>query len=130
MKKKELVLTCQPTSKAKEKMKKGMMKVISNWSPSLAAPKFPDGQVFICVLDSDKTRNTTHEGAEQGIENSLKNLPNHKLLCFDGVIWQTVVEALLENQRRQDYKQRDSFICLHMLQTAHVTTFNLLGLLQ
>jgi hypothetical protein len=61
------------------------MKVISKWSASLATPKFPDGQVYICVLDSDQTGNTTHEGAE-GIENSLKKLPNHELLCFNGVI--------------------------------------------
>jgi hypothetical protein len=65
------------TDKAEEKVKKGMTKVISKWSPSLATPKFLDGQVFICVLDSDQTKNTTHEGAE-GIENSLKKLPNHE----------------------------------------------------
>jgi hypothetical protein len=69
-KKMELVLTCPHTDKAKEKVKKGMMKTISKWSPSLATSKFPDGQVFICILDSDQTGNTTHEGAE-GIENSL-----------------------------------------------------------
>jgi hypothetical protein len=73
------------TNKAEEKVKKGMTKVISKWSPSLATPKFLDGQVFICVLDSDQTGNTTHEGAE-GIENSLKKLPNHKSLCFNGVM--------------------------------------------
>jgi hypothetical protein len=36
-------------------------------------------------LDSDQTGNTTHEGAE-GVENSLKKLPNHESLCFDGVM--------------------------------------------
>jgi hypothetical protein len=73
------------TDKAKEKVKKGMTKVISKWSPSLATPKFPDGQVFICVLDSDQTGNTTHEGAE-GVENSLKKLQNHESLFFDGIM--------------------------------------------
>jgi hypothetical protein len=69
----------------KEEVKKGMMKVIRKWSPSLATPKFPDGQVFICVLDSDQIGNTTHEGAE-GIENSLKMLPNHEMLHFDDIM--------------------------------------------
>ena len=73
------------TDKAKEKVKKGMTKVILKWSPLLATPKFPDGQVYICVLDSDQTGNTTHEGAE-GVENSLKKLPNHKSLVFDGIM--------------------------------------------
>ena len=73
------------TDKAKEKVKKGMTKVISKWSPLLATPKFPDGQVYICILDSDQTGNTTHEGAE-GIENSLKKLLNHELLVFNGIM--------------------------------------------
>jgi hypothetical protein len=47
------------TDKAEEKAKKGMMKVISKWSPSLATPELTDGQVFICVLDSDQTGNYT-----------------------------------------------------------------------
>jgi hypothetical protein len=47
------------TDKAEEKVKKGMTRVISKWSPSLATPEFPDGQVFIWVLDSDQTGNYT-----------------------------------------------------------------------
>lgn len=73
------------TDKADEKVKKGMAKCILKWSPSLATEDFPDGQVYICLLDSDGTGATTEEGAK-GVENSLRKLPNHGMILFWGVI--------------------------------------------
>jgi hypothetical protein len=73
------------SDKADEKVKKGMAKCISKWSPALATEDFPDGQVYICLLDSDGTGATTEEGAN-GVANSLMKLPNHETIVFWGVI--------------------------------------------
>jgi hypothetical protein len=73
------------TDKAEEKMKKGMTKIIFKFSPSLATTEFPDGQEYSCILDSDKTGDTTEEGAK-GCVNSICKLPNHSVLKFWGFI--------------------------------------------
>lgn len=71
------------TDKAEEKVKQGMIKIITKWSPSLANDEWPDGQLYICTLDSDGTGATTEEGAK-GVQNSLEKLPNHETIYFWG----------------------------------------------
>ena len=73
------------TDKADEKVKKGMTKLISKWSVSLANDEFPDGQVYLCVLDSDGTGSATEEGAD-GATNSIHKLPNHETIFLWGVM--------------------------------------------
>jgi hypothetical protein len=72
------------TDKADDKIKKGMIKVVSKFLPSLATDNFPDGQVFTMILDSDATGSKTSEGAE-GTINSWHKLPNHDILFLSGV---------------------------------------------
>jgi hypothetical protein len=87
-------------------------------------------------VTKSKSPNQLHPTSSSGAQKSynLSRTPWRSCQitnCFASMaLWQTVVEALLENQRRQHYKQRDSVIHLHLSQTAHVTSFNLLGLFQ
>jgi hypothetical protein len=57
------------------KVKKGCIKVLSKFCPSLANDEFPDGQLVIVVLDSDATGDDT-EAVCKGIVKSIQKLPN------------------------------------------------------
>jgi TusA-related sulfurtransferase len=65
------------------KVKKGCIKVLSKFCPSLANDEFPDGQLLIVVLDSDATGDDT-EAVCKGIVKSIQKLPNGQVLVVVG----------------------------------------------
>jgi hypothetical protein len=65
------------------KVKKGCIKVLSKFCPSLANDEFPDGQLVIVVLDSDATGDDT-EAVCKGIVKSIQKLPNGQVLAVVG----------------------------------------------
>jgi hypothetical protein len=87
------------SDKADPKIKKGMVKALTKHCKSLATPKFPFGQIYTVILDSDDSGAKTEECAD-GTMNSLEKLPNYATTKIDGTATDSGGGFTIESKKR------------------------------